>query len=459
MTARGLAILSALFLLGAAAEAKVLVLRNAGAFVGENLALQDNCTIEIREGKIARLNPADVPVEAEVIDATGKFVLPGFVEMHAHLLLHPWDKEGRILPQFDRGATERFLKLLLAHGITTVRDPGAPTEAAIVLRRRVAEGEVIGPRIFTAGRIINASPFNPEPFQPVRNAEDVRAEIRYQKSVGVDFIKVYGAMPPELLKVAIDEAHALKLPVVGHLGATNWKQAAELGVDCVEHPAAWSWDEIAPARREHPNERGLLERVAWLERLDPKSEAVQAMAQALAGHRVAVDPTLIAMHSKFWGNDARYLKNPRLALMPEVFRQGWPKGSFTADWLPADYKRAQKVWSQLLAYVKTIHDAGVRLTIGTDTPTPWIIPGESFHEEMKLLTEAGISILEVLKMATVNGTRALKIAAPDGTIAVGATADLVLLERNPLEKIEHTRSVAAVIRAGEVFVPARLLPE
>ncbi len=165
------------------------------------------------------------------------------------------------------------------------------------------------------------------------------------------------------------------------------------------------------------------------------------------------------MHSKFWGNDARYLKNPRLALMPEVFRQGWPKGSFTADWQPADYERAQKVWPQLLAYVKTIHDAGVRLTIGTDTPTPWIIPGESFHEEMKLLTEAGISILEVLRMATVNGTRALKIAAPDGTIAVGATADLVLLERNPLEKIEHTRSVAAVIRAGEVFVPARLLAE
>ncbi len=258
-------------LLGAPAKAKVLVLRNACAFLGENLERKENCTIEIRDGKIARLNPADIPADAEVIDATGKFVLPGFVEMHAHLHLHPWDKEGNILPQSDRAATERFLKLLLAHGITTVRDPGAPTEAAIILRKRVADGEVVGPRIFTAGRIINASPFNPEPFHPVRNAEDVREEIRYQKSVGVDFIKVYGAMPPELVKVAIEEAHALKLPVVGHLGATNWKEAAELGIDCVEHPAAWSWDEIAPAQREHPNERGLLDRVAWLERLDPKS--------------------------------------------------------------------------------------------------------------------------------------------------------------------------------------------
>ena len=453
------AIASAMLLLSASVEAKVLVLRNACAFLGENFEPQRDCTIEIRDGKIARLNPATIAAGAEVIDASGKFVLPGFVEMHAHLLLHPWDKEGNILPQFDRAATERLLKLLLGHGITTVRDPGAPTEAAIVLRKRVAGGEVIGPRIFTAGRIINASPFNPEPFHPVRNAEEVREEIRYQKSVGVDFIKIYGAMPPEPVKVAVEEAHALKLPVMGHLGATNWKEAAALGVDGVEHPSAWSWDEIAPSRRDHPNERGLLDRVAWLERLDPKSEAVQAMAKALAEHDVTVDPTLIAMHSKFWGNDPRYLKRPQLALMPAVFREGWPKGSFTADWTGADYERAQKAWPKLLAYVKTISEAKVRLTIGTDTPTPWIIPGDSFHEEMKLLTEAGISIPEVLKMATVNGTRTLKIAAPDGTIAIGATADLVVLERNPLEKIENTRSVSAVIRQGEIFAPATLLTE
>ena len=221
----------------------------------------------------------------------------------------------------------------------------------------------------------------------------MREEIRYQKSVGVDFIKVYGAMPPELVKVAIEEAHALELPVVGTSrsdklerggGTRHRLRRASLGV-VVGRDRAF-------VTRAHPNERGLLERVAWLERLDPKSEAVRAMAKALAEHHVAVDPTLIAMHTKFWGNDARYLKRPQLALMPEVFRAGWPKGSFTADWKPADYERAQKAWPKLLAYVKTIHDAGARLTIGTDTPTPWIIPGDSFHEEMKLLTEAGIPV-------------------------------------------------------------------
>ncbi len=392
------AIASAILLLSASAEAKVLVLRNACAFVGENLEPKDKCTIEIRDGKIARLNAIDVPTDAEVIDATGKFVLPGFVEMHAHLLLHPWDKEGHILPQFDRAATERFLKLLLGHGITTVRDPGAPTEAAIILRKRVADGGVVGPRIFTAGRIINASPFNPEPFHPVRNADDVRDEIRYQKSVGVDFIKVYGAMPPELVQVAIEEAHALELPVVGHLGATNWKEAAELGIDGVEHPAAWSWDEIAPSRREHPNEQGLLDRVAWLERLDPKSKAVREMAEALVEHRVSVDPTLIAMQSKFWGDDPRYVKRAQLAFMPDSFSRRVAERELSPRiGNRADYERARKVWPKLLAYTKTIFDAGARLTIGSDTPSPWIIPGDSFHEEMKLLTEAGIPVGDVLE--------------------------------------------------------------
>ncbi len=139
---KGASFWSALFLaglgfsLGVTAQAKVVVLRNACAFVDEKLTPTENCTIEIRDGRISQLNPAKIPADAEVIDASGKFVLPGFVEMHAHLQLHPWDKEGNILPQFDRAATERFLKLLLASGITTVRDPGAPTEAAVVLRKR-----------------------------------------------------------------------------------------------------------------------------------------------------------------------------------------------------------------------------------------------------------------------------------------------------------------------------------
>lgn len=462
MIAHPLVVAAATLLCGAiTSEGKTMVVRHATAFVGENLERQRDCTIEVRDGRITKVltdGAGASPAGATVLDAAGKFVLPGFIEMHAHLLLHPWDKDGNISPQFDRASSERFLRLLLAHGITTVRDPGAPTEAAVILRQRVADGKVIGPRIFTAGRIINASPFNPEPFHPVRNAEEVREEIRYQKQVGVDFIKVYGAMPPELVEVAIAEAHALHLPVVGHLGATTWRRAAELGIDGVEHPSAWSWDEIAPNERAH-SEKGMLERVAWLERLDPQAESVQTTARSLVDHHVAVDPTLVAMQTKFWGEDDRFVHHPQLGLVPAIFREAWPKGNFTADWRGPDYERAQKAWPKLLAYIRTIYDGGARLTVGTDTPGPWIIPGVSFHEEIRLLHDAGIPPLEVLKMATVNAARILDLAPPDGTIAPGARADLVVLERDPTEKIENSNSVSTVIKNGEVFAPVRLLAE
>lgn len=301
-----------------------LVLRGATVFLGPELRPTPGVTLEIRGGTLARIG-ADgsfpVPAGAEQVDLAGKFVLPGFVEMHAHLLLHPWKEDGSIAPQFDREATLGILELLLAAGITTVRDPGAPTEAAVVLRRQVESGAVTGPRIVTAGRMLNGSPFDPEPFAPVLDAAAVRREIRWQQQVGVDFVKLYSALPPELVRVAAAEAHAAGLSVTGHLGRTSWTEGALAGVGVIEHPASWSPELIAPVWRSEVDGtmRG---RIAWLERLDLDSPEFAAMLRALVAQRVTVDPTLIAMHSKFWGNDPRYTGGPDLARMPESFRRG-----------------------------------------------------------------------------------------------------------------------------------------
>lgn len=192
-----------------------VVLHNVTVIDGGPRTGQD---IVIRGEKIVSVaRHAAHPKGAEVIDGTGRYVIPGLVDMHVHVLLHPWDEKGNVLPRFDRGASLAMLELLLQQGVTTIRDPGSETEAAVTLRDLVNRGEAKGPRIFTAGRIINQSPFDPEPFQPVRNADDVRREIRWQKAAGVDVIKIYGSMTPELTKVAIAEAHAVGLPVIGHL--------------------------------------------------------------------------------------------------------------------------------------------------------------------------------------------------------------------------------------------------
>src|SRR5262249_46209897 len=146
-------------------------------------------------------------------------------------------------------------------------------------------------------------------------------------------------------------------------------------------------------------------------------------------------------------------KSPNLALAPELHRRGWAAGAFTRTWTPEQFAEAQRAWPKLLALVKRIHDGGVTMTVGTDTPTPWIVPAASVHDELLLLQDAGLSPMEVLRAATANAAIALR-RRDIGAIQVGARADLVLLDKNPLEDLRNTRAIALVIHNGVAYDPA-----
>lgn len=410
--------------------------------------------IRIEDGRIARIGGARRDMEcANTIVGSGKFLIPGLTDMHAHLFNHPWDEKGNLRPRFDRPSIEQMLRTFLAFGVTTVRDPGSETEAAVTLRAMVNGGKVTGPTIVTCGRILNQSDFDPEPFTPVHDADEMRREIRWQAAAGVDCVKIYASVRPELAKVAIDEAHKQGLPIIGHLQRTTWTEAANLGIDGVEHPAPWSAEYVTATER--PNyQQDMFGRVFWLEHLDDK--AIAEMVAALAKHRVVVDPTLMAMATKF--EPAKWSQSADVALAPELIRRGWPAGSFTRSWTPEQFAAAQRAWPKLLALTKKLHDGGVALVIGTDTATPWIVPGASVHDEMLLLRDAGLSPMDVLRAATTSAAQALR--RPDsGAIRLGARADLVLLDRDPLEDLRNTRSISLVIHNGVAYDPAELLKE
>ncbi|HEX7123321.1 MAG TPA: amidohydrolase family protein, partial [Gemmatimonadaceae bacterium] len=439
-------------------QAQTLAIRNATVIDGRGSPPRRGVDVCIAGGRIVSVAArCAADPDSPVIDATGMYLVPGFVEMHVHVLEHGRDEKGEIPPHFDWTDVRRRLRLLLEHGITTIRDPGSETETAVALRGMLERGELAGPRLFTAGRILNASSFNPEPFRPVSSADEVRQEIQRQKTAGVDFIKVYSAMPPELLRVAVEEAHAAGLPVIGHLQRTTWTEAARLGLDHLAHGAPWTAD-LLPESRRAGYVQTLFGRVYWLANLDLATPQVDTLVRELVRRGIPVDPTLIAYHTKFFGNHARWLQNPDNALLPPRVITGWQAGSFTRDWTAEQYAAAQRAWPRMLALTKLLFDRGVSLTVGTDAPTPWIVPGASFHDELTLLRDAGIPAPAIIQMATLNGARALRRDAEFGTIEPGRQADLVLLARDPLAAIENTRSIAAVVQGGRVRCASLVLP-
>ena len=416
---------------------------------------QPDRVIEIEGSRIRAVLPAAAyrpPPDADIHDLPGRYVLPGLVDMHAHVLFPPLDDDGRPLPSFDRETSLALLRTLLFNGITTVRDPGDATEAAVTMRGMLSRGEVVGPRLFTAGRILTAAPLRHAIYAPVTNEREVREEIAWQAQAGVDFIKLYQDLSPALVHAGIEEAHSRGLRVIGHVQSTTWTEAARMGIDFIAHAAPWAPEYLDPAARA-TYQPDMFGRVYWLEHLDLNSDSVREMIGTLVEHHIPVDPTLMAFRTKFWGDDPRYTDNPRRQDAPPKLWQGFARRSNTADWTPEQYRAARRQWPKLLALVKLMYDRGVLVTAGTDTPFPWIVPGASFHEELRLLAEAGIPAAAVLRIATMNGAAALKLNT--GIVEAGREADLVVLRANPLESLENTERIEIVIKGGQIYRPNR----
>ncbi len=439
--------------------AALLVLQHVAVVdVVNGIVLKDRA-VEIEAGTIRAISPAGlyrIPARATVMDLPGRYVAPGFIDMHAHVLFPPLDADGRPLPSFDHETAFQMLRTLLAYGITTVRDTGDATEAAVAMRSLIANERVAGPTMLTAGRILTTARLHHAIYAPVNTENEVRNEVRWQAQVGVDFIKVYADMPPSLVRAAIDEARKHGVPVIGHLQATTWTEAALMGISAICHAAPWAKEYLPPEARAAYQET-MWGRVYWLEHLDLHSASLLEMAEVLARKPVSVDPTLMAFRTKFWGDDANYTESPNRSLAPPKLRVGWPQRSNTADWTPDQYLAAKAQWPKLLALVKLLFDKGVLLTAGTDTPFPWITPGVSLHEELRLLSAAGLPTSAVLRTATFNAAVALHREQTIGAVDIGKQADLVVLRANPLAAILNSERIELIIKAGRVFRQSELL--
>lgn len=404
--------------------------------------------------RIVSIQPAasfDRDGGAIIVDLTGKFVVPGFIDLHVHFppSLEPRDPTHQI--------HDAMLARLLEFGITTILNPGARVGAGVELRQRILQGEVQGPRMFTAGRIIDHYPASEEmaPWvAQVTSEEAIRQEIRTQASQGVDFIKLYQHLPPNLVQAAIEESHALGLPVIGHMGATTWGEAARGGIDMLVH-SGWGTPMDEVVNLEEP---ALASDRDWYQAYAsaPQGRRWRELAATLIAEDVVVVPTVSITQAGGLGRDASMLPLFRVDLAPEADVPGW----WTDGWRlhHPQYGSDSEEEAELMATIyipgvlnilRAYHEHGVRVGVGTDVGNSWMTPGFIYHYELALYQEAGIPPLEILKMVTHNGAEALGILDDVGTIEAGKRADLIILGSDPSQDILATRDITAVYLGGK----------
>ena len=209
------------------------------AFAGRQRTHRDVLIVNDKIVAICAHGARKFPKGARVFHLSGKYVLPGFVDMHVHSRLNPRAEDGSILPYPSTETTQALMHALLAFGVTTIRDAGGSTLDVLQLRGDLQQGRIVGPTMYTAGQILNTSAPGSE-FVRVTNSDDVCAEIDKQHKAGVDFIKIYSGLNAALTATAIQCAHRAGLPIIGHLQQTTWTEAANSGIDGIEHSAPWS---------------------------------------------------------------------------------------------------------------------------------------------------------------------------------------------------------------------------
>jgi imidazolonepropionase-like amidohydrolase len=406
----------------------VVALRGATVIDGTGSAPKPHAVVVVNGNKIVDVLTNDSKYHdyyshqpVNVLNLTGKYIIPGLFDMHAHVA-------SVLKNSYNQTKSENMLNMLLANGITTIRNPGGPTEQSVALKKNVTTGKIKGPMIFTAGRLIN-DPQIPIPFveKQVKTEQEVRQEVRLQAAVGVDYIKLYVGLTPNLVRAAIDQAHYNGIKVIGHLYLTSWTAAANLGIDALTHGVPVSPYLLSKDKQRIfiENRLGPFDHFLWLNLVNlnnSNSTEINEIIKSLVTHKVPIDPTL------------------------DIYEA-----------MLKDNKKDQYLWPKVLRLTKMMYDNGVEVLSGTDIPNFGLVPGESLHHELELLVEAGISPLDVIKIAAGNGADALGILDKVGTIEHGKEADMIVLAANPIDNINNTKKIEAIIDDGKLIDREKIL--
>jgi hypothetical protein len=422
-------------------------------------AAQPDSTVVVSGGRISAVGPANkiaIPSGATVVDGAGKFLIPGLADMHIHLT-------GAGEPI---GSREFILPLLIANGITTVRDMGGKVEYLKELRAEIGSGKRVGPQIFFTGPYLDGNPPSFQPSIVVQTAAEATATVQKLKGEGVDFIKVQSRLQPEAYYAIARESHRLGIRFLGHVpDSITAAAASDAGQSSIEHltgvllGCSTREEELRQRKLEllplkETDAQVLARNRVWTkDLLDSYSQqkAADLFQKFCANHTWQVPTLPLLIHLAYLVPESDRKGDTRLKYIPQDVRETWDKSrsELLDSRAEVDFALRRRLVKQSLTAVKAMNDAGVPIMSGTDAAAPNVFPGFSLHEDLFYLVEAGLTPMQALQAATSKPAEFLGRSAEQGTIEAGKRADLVLLDANPLDDIRNTQKVQAVIVNGK----------
>ena len=403
-------------------------------FDSEHAAMRENQTVVINGERITSVGPsaaAVIPKDAQRIDGTGKTLLPGLFDMHAHA--QPLDG-----------------LLNIASGVTSVRDMGNDIEELKHLQSQWDSGAAIGPRVWKAGFIDGRGPFQAPTGLYADTAEEARAAVNRYADLGYIQIKVYSSLKPELVSEIVKAAHARGLRVSGHIpNGMIASQFVEAGADELQHINFIFLNFLASQVKDTRTPERFTAVGANAAKLDLQSKEVNQFIELLKKNNTAVDVTLTAFEGMFTGRPSKASPDyvPVLNRLPaQVQRGAYSGGLAVTEHNDQLYKDS---YDAMLRMTKRMYDAGIPILAGTDATA-----GVMLHRELELEVRAGIPPGKVLQIATFNAARLLKQENDLGSLAPGKRADFLLVDGNPADLISDIRRCRLVMKNGALYKSA-----
>ncbi len=373
-----------------------------------------------RIAAIGGTGEVEIPRNARIVEGRGKFLIPGLWDMHTHVLWEP-------------GVRESFLPLLIANGITGIRDMGGTLDVLVAVREDIEAGRLLSPRIVAAGPFLHGPiEIDPRAGLAIGSPEEARRAVDSLAEHGVDFIKVYTTLSRDAFFAVIDQANRYGLPVAGHVPfEVSDAEASDAGMKSIEHMRSETGG-FCTSRN---------------------ATACEAIFDTFRRNNTWQTPTLSVRRNRAYIDEASIAEDARLRFVPRALYNEWQaRREERLRTRPPQYFADVKVQHREERWLAAeLHGAGIPILAGSDAGDLYSLPGFTLHDELALLVEVGFSPMEALQAATLDAARYLDASDSLGTVAVGNLADLLLLDANPLEDIHNTTKISAVVLNGRLL--------